>query len=189
MRARRIRPWGALLARKVQLDWITRVSVSLLGTHVRTGPSLGAIDISARAYAAGMISYYRTPARTLDRLSPPDAVIVAPSSRTVWLSGAWGWDEDEVLRVSDSGGQTRLALRNLELILVELGGSLADLVKTVIYVVSHDDDTNWDHAWEAYVEVLGENQPATTIVGVTRLGRSETVEALVEIEATAVLPA
>lgn len=80
-------------------------------------------------------------------------------------------------------------MRNLELILAELGGSLADLVRTVIYVVSLDDGTHLDHAWEAYVEVMGENQPATTIVGVTRLGRSDTVEALVEIEATAALPA
>jgi len=82
-----------------------------------------------------------------------------------------------------------LAIRNLESILAELGGSLANLVRTVIYVVSLDDGSNMDHAWEAYVEVFGESQPTTTIVGVTRLGRSETVEALVEVEATAVLPA
>ena len=80
-------------------------------------------------------------------------------------------------------------MRNLESILVELGGSLVNLVRTVIYVVSLDDGTNLENAWEAYVEVLGEDQPATTIVGVTRLGRSDTLEALVEIEATAVLPA
>jgi len=59
----------------------------------------------------------------------------------------------------------------------------------VIYVVSLDDGTNLDRAWEAYFEVMGEHQPTTTIVGVTRLGGSDTLEAVVEIEATAVLPA
>ena len=152
-------------------------------------PSISCHRHLDRAYAADVISYYRTPARTRDRLLPPDAAIVDASGRTVWLSGVWGWDEDEVLRVGDSGGQARLAMRNLESILVELGGSLANLVRTVIYVVSLDDGTNLDRAWEAYVEVLGEHQPATTIVGVTRLGRSDSLEALVEIEATAVLTA
>ena len=82
-----------------------------------------------------------------------------------------------------------MAMRNLESILVELGGSLANLVRTVIYVVSLDDGTNLDHALEGYVDILGDHQPATTIVGVTRPGRSDSLETLVEIEATAVLPA
>jgi enamine deaminase RidA (YjgF/YER057c/UK114 family) len=40
--------------------------------------------------------------------------------------------------------------------------------------------------WDAYVEMMGEWQPAATLVGVTLLGGGPA--RLVEIEATAVLP-
>jgi hypothetical protein len=40
-----------------------------------------------------------------------------------------------------------LAVRNLESILMELGGSLANLVRTVIHVVSLDDGSKMGHAW------------------------------------------
>jgi len=126
---------------------------------------------------------------------PPDATIIPSSTRTVWLSGVQAWDGNEtplapevglILGVGDAGEQVRVTMRNIEAILVELGGSLADLARAVIYVIT-DDVANLGNAWEAYVEVMGDRQPATTLLGVTMLGHEAGQEPLVEIEVTAAL--
>lgn len=136
-----------------------------------------------------MTSYYRTPARSREPLLPPDATIVTGSGRTVWLSGVQGWDENGRWEGrTDAREQTLTTMRNIESILAELGGSLSDLVRVVIYAICRDDEANLDQAWDAYVEVMGDRQPSTTIVGVTALGHLPGVEVLVEIEGTAVLP-
>jgi len=135
-----------------------------------------------------MIEYFRTPIRSRQADLPPDATIVPSSSRTVWLSGVQSWDESLViLGAGDAGEQVRVTMRNIEAILAELGGSLADLVIAVIYVVTNGDETNMGSAWEAYVEVMGDRQPATTLLGVTMLGHEPGQEPLVEIEVTAAL--
>ena len=72
----------------------------------------------------------------------------------------------------------------METILVDLGGSLSDIARAVIYVRSDQDD-DMSLAWDTYVEVMGEHQRAATLVGVTLLGGGSAM--LVEIEATAVL--
>jgi enamine deaminase RidA (YjgF/YER057c/UK114 family) len=61
----------------------------------------------------------------------------------------------------------------------------------VIYVVCLEDDINMSRAWEAYTDVIGEDGPPATLIGVTMLGSSPDggPQALVEIESTAVLPA
>ena len=136
-----------------------------------------------------MTSYYRTPARSREPLLPPDATIVNGPGRTVWLSGVQGWDENGMWGSrTDARDQTLATMRNIESILVELGGSLTRLVRVMIYVICRDDEANLDQAWEAYVEVMGDRQPSTTIVGVTALGHLPGVDVLVEIEGTAVLP-
>lgn len=91
-----------------------------------------------------------------------------------------------ILGVGDAGEQVRVTMRNIEAILAELGGSLPDIAKAVIYVIT-DDDANFGNAWAAYVEVMGDRQPATTLVGVTMLGAEPGQKPLVEIEVTAAL--
>jgi hypothetical protein len=59
----------ATLARKAHHDLDPAASVSLLGFRPHRPPPV-AIDISERAYLPGMISYFRTQARTLHRLLP-----------------------------------------------------------------------------------------------------------------------
>ncbi len=108
----------------------------------------------------------------------------------MWLSGvqSWSWDENEViLGGGDAGEQVRVTMRNIEAILAELGGSLADIVKAVIYVITDDDEANFGSAWAGYVEVMGDRQPAATLLGVTMLGHEPGQEPLVEIEVTAAL--
>jgi len=89
-----------------------------------------------------------------------------------------------ILGPGDAAEQVRVTMRNIELILLEMGGSLSELAKAVIYVRT-DNAANMGNAWEAYVEVMGDWQPATTLVGVTELGGGPAP--LVEIEVTAVL--
>jgi enamine deaminase RidA (YjgF/YER057c/UK114 family) len=135
-----------------------------------------------------VIEYFRTPRRSLRRDLPPDATIVSLPSRLVMFSGVQSWGETGVLLgQGDAGEQVRVTMRNIEGMLTDLGGSLSDIAKAVLYVVT-SDDANMGSAWEAYVEVMGDRQPATTLVGVTMLGSDpDEGEPFVEIEVTAAL--
>jgi len=74
--------------------------------------------------------------------------------------------------------QTRQALRNVEALLDQEGASLADVVKTTVFLKDIDD---WPAMNEAYVEVMGESRPARSAFAVAALP----IGALVEIEAWA----
>jgi enamine deaminase RidA (YjgF/YER057c/UK114 family) len=76
--------------------------------------------------------------------------------------------------------QARAALDVIEGALTELGASLADVVRTRMFVV--DIESNADEVGRAHGEVFADIKPATAMYGVTGLLRSQM---LVEIEATA----
>ena len=75
--------------------------------------------------------------------------------------------------------QTRDALRRIEIALQEAGGSLADVVRTRMYVT---DISSWQDVGAAHAEVFGEIRPVSTMVEVSALIAPEL---LVEIEADA----
>lgn len=75
--------------------------------------------------------------------------------------------------------QTRDALRRIEIALHDAGATLADVVRTRIYVT---DISRWREAGEAHAEFFGEIRPATSMVEVSALIAPEL---LVEIEADA----
>jgi enamine deaminase RidA (YjgF/YER057c/UK114 family) len=75
--------------------------------------------------------------------------------------------------------QTREALRRIELALDQAGGSLADVVRTRIYVT---DISLWQQVGAVHAEVFGEIRPVTTMVEVSAL---ISPELLVEIEVDA----
>jgi enamine deaminase RidA (YjgF/YER057c/UK114 family) len=77
--------------------------------------------------------------------------------------------------------QARAALQTIEDALTALGASLADVVRTRMFVV--DIERNADAVARAHGEIFADVKPASAIYGVTGLLRSEMV---VEIEATAV---
>jgi 2-iminobutanoate/2-iminopropanoate deaminase len=76
--------------------------------------------------------------------------------------------------------QTRLALRNVEQILLSAGSDLNHVIKTTAYV---SDIELWKGVNQAYAEVFGEHRPARAVVP----SRDLHYGCLVEIEAIAAL--
>lgn len=88
-----------------------------------------------------------------------------------------------VAGTTGSGGgiaaQTRDALRRIEIALEQVGATLADVVRTRMYVT---DIARWREVGEVHAQVFGETRPVATMVEVSALIAPEL---LVEIEADA----
>jgi len=100
---------------------------------------------------------------------------------TVYVSGQLAVDpvtgEKGVGSIED---QTRLALRNIEQILLSSGSDLNRVIKTTAYV---SDVELWGGVNQVYAEVFGEHRPARAVVP----SRDLHFGCLVEIEAIAAL--
>jgi enamine deaminase RidA (YjgF/YER057c/UK114 family) len=83
----------------------------------------------------------------------------------------------------DIAAQTRDALHRIEIALQEAGGSLADVVRTRMFVT---DISRWQEVGAVHAEVLGDIRPAATMVEVSAL---ISPDLLVEIEVDAYLDA
>ncbi|SON62325.1 Putative aminoacrylate peracid reductase RutC [Mycobacterium simulans] len=77
--------------------------------------------------------------------------------------------------------QTRDALRRIEIALQQAGATLADVVRTRIYVT---DISRWREVGDLHAEIFGDIRPVATMVEVSALIAPEL---LVEIEADAYL--
>jgi enamine deaminase RidA (YjgF/YER057c/UK114 family) len=79
----------------------------------------------------------------------------------------------------DIGAQARDALRRIEIALHEAGATLADVVRTRIFVT---DISRWREVGVVHAQVFGDIRPASTMVEVSALIAPEL---MVEIEADA----
>jgi enamine deaminase RidA (YjgF/YER057c/UK114 family) len=100
----------------------------------------------------------------------------------VHVSGTTATDEaGSIVGAGNAYMQTMQALRNIASALKRAGASLADVVRTRIYVTRIGD---WQEIGRAHGEVFGKIRPTTAMIEVSRLIN---VEMLVEIEAEAIV--
>jgi enamine deaminase RidA (YjgF/YER057c/UK114 family) len=130
----------------------------------------------------------------LKRLNPPDVheppdyhhVTIVEAGRTAHLAGQCPMDVDGTLvGPGDHLAQTDQVIRNALAVLAAVGAKPADVVRSVVYVVS-DDGRQLSAVWDRLNESeLGPAfSTASTLLGVTALGYTGQ---LVEVDLTAAL--
>jgi enamine deaminase RidA (YjgF/YER057c/UK114 family) len=108
---------------------------------------------------------------------------VAPRGSLVFTAGACPLDDEgDVVGVGDVRAQASLAVANLGVALAEAGATLADVLKTTVFVASAER-ADLVAAWEVVETAFGDHDAPSTLLGVTMLGYPDQ---LVEIEAVAV---
>lgn len=107
--------------------------------------------------------------------------------RHIYVSGQVGWDAECRFVEGGLGAQVRQTLLNIVAILAEAGAGPEHLVRLTWYVTSRDEYyAELAEIGRAYKEVIGRNFPTMAVVQVVALME---LQAKVEIEATAVIPA
>jgi enamine deaminase RidA (YjgF/YER057c/UK114 family) len=110
---------------------------------------------------------------------------IAPAGSLIFTAGACPLDDQgNVAGAGDVRAQARLAVANLGEALAASGATLADVLKTTIFVASAER-ADLVAAWEVIRAAFGGHDPPSTLLGVAVLGYAGQ---LVEIEAVAVAP-
>jgi enamine deaminase RidA (YjgF/YER057c/UK114 family) len=109
--------------------------------------------------------------------------VVLPAGARVLVSGSTATVDGVVRHPGDAYGQAHTAWDVVEAALSEAGASLADVVRTRMYVVGRE---HCDAVGRAHAERLGNARPAATMVLVAGLLDPAM---LVEVEAEAVVDA
>ena len=109
---------------------------------------------------------------------------VVATGKTVYLRGQCPQDLDtgKNIESSDPAEQTHLAMKNIETLIHEAGGTMHHLVKIVVYIT---DIRHRESVYRTIGEYIEGVYPVSTGLVVQALARPEW---LVEIDGTAVIP-
>ena len=126
-------------------------------------------------------------------LQPPDwlrpkgyANGIVAEGRLLFVAGQIGWDAQQQIVSDDLADQTEQALRNVATVLAEAGARSEHVARLTWYVTDRQAYLAAQRKiGRAYRAVFGDHYPVMTLVEVAALLEPG---ALVEIEATAVLP-
>jgi enamine deaminase RidA (YjgF/YER057c/UK114 family) len=100
----------------------------------------------------------------------------------VFVAGTVAWGDDgEIVGIGDMYTQAKQTLRNIERALAAAGATMADVVRTRMFMT---DVSRWSEVAKAHGEVFGEIRPAATGIEIKALVQPEF---LVEIEVDAVI--
>lgn len=111
---------------------------------------------------------------------------IEATGRIIFVAGQIGWDETETFVAKDFVGQFEQALRNILAVLAEADAGPEHIVRLTWFITDKQAYlANARRVGEVYRDVIGRNFPVMSVVQVAALMEDE---ALVEIEATAVLP-
>ena len=111
---------------------------------------------------------------------------MAARGRTIFTAGIVGWDETGAFPSDTLPGQFAQALKNILAILACDGAGPENIARLTCYVTSIEEyRASLKDIGEAWRSIMGRNYPAMALVAVSALVEPK---ALVEIEATAVVP-
>lgn len=106
--------------------------------------------------------------------------------RQIYVAGLIGWNAEEQFEYTDLPGQFRQILLNLVAILAEAGARPEHVVRMTWYITDKQAYSLSAKAiGEVYRSIMGRAYPVMAVVQVVALMEDE---ALIEIEATAVVP-
>ncbi len=106
------------------------------------------------------------------------------SGKTLYISGQLSVDPDtRLVPEGGAGDHARLALANLDRVLLEAGLSREAVVQCRIYV---SDIESWDEVNRVYADFFGAHKPARVVVPVGKLhfGCLVEIEAIAEVNET-----
>lgn len=104
----------------------------------------------------------------------------------LFVGGQIGWNAEQRFETHDFIGQMEQALKNIVAVVERAGGSVEDIVRLTWFVTDKREyAARQAEVGAAYRRVMGKHFPAMTMVVVAALVEDE---AMIEIEATAVLP-
>ena len=111
--------------------------------------------------------------------------VVTEGGKTVWLRGQCPQNLEDAVNLAshDPAEQTHKVMQNIRQLIEEAGGEMAHLVKVVVYIT---DVRHRESVYRTMGEYIRGVHPVSTGLVVQALARPEW---LVEIDATAVIPA
>ena len=111
---------------------------------------------------------------------------VLTNNGQLFIGGQIGWTSDQVFETQTFIGQMEQTLINIVAIVEDAGGKINNIVRLTWYIKDKNEYiNNQKNIGEVYQKVIGKHYPAMAMVVVKDLVEDE---ALLEIEATAIIP-